>query len=87
MAEDKLLEVEIVTPQKVVFSGKAIAVTVPGTVGPFQVLWNHAPIVSSLVTGKVKIINPDETETLFSTNGGFAEVRKNHISVMVESVI
>ena len=57
MADNKLLQVEIVTPQRVIFSGTAQSVTVPGSKSPFQVLFNHAPIVSSLDCGLTKLID------------------------------
>ncbi|RPI66540.1 MAG: hypothetical protein EHM43_11245, partial [Ignavibacteriae bacterium] len=55
MSTDHTLNVSIVTPQSTAFEGKALAVSVPGTQSPFQVLYNHAPIISSLDIGIVKI--------------------------------
>jgi len=57
MAQDKLLEVEIVTPQKTVFSGKAQSVTLPGSQAPFQVLFNHAPIVSGFTEVSKNVVS------------------------------
>jgi len=85
MAEDKLMNLEIVTPQKVVFSGKVQSVSVPGAVSPFQVLYNHAPIVSTLDPGIVKVVDESDKTLFYATNSGFAEVRKNQISVLVEN--
>ena len=85
MEENKLMDVEIVTPQKVVYSGKSVSVTVPGTLGSFQVLFNHAPIVSSLDTGIVKVVDNSDKTLFFATSPGFSEVRNNKISVLVES--
>ncbi|TAL66843.1 MAG: ATP synthase F1 subunit epsilon [Bacteroidetes bacterium] len=76
---------EIVTPQKVVFSGKVQSVSVPGSVSPFQVLYNHAPIVSTLDPGIVKVVDESDKTLFFATNSGFTEVRKNQISVLVEN--
>ncbi len=84
MAQDKLLDVEIVTPQRVLYTGKAISVTVPGTKSPFQVLFNHAPIVSTLELGMVRIVDEKEKKLLFATSPGFTEVRKNKVSILVE---
>lgn len=83
MAE-KSLFIEIVTPQRVIFSGEAESVTVPGTKAPFQVLYNHAPIVSSLETGVVKIGKSDGT-LWFAITNGFIEVQNNKISILVET--
>lgn len=81
---DKILTVEIVTPQKTVFSGSAAGVTVPGTEGTFQVLHNHAPIVSSLDLGMIKI-NDGTADTVYATDGGFVEVLHNKVTVLVET--
>ncbi len=81
---DKVLTVEIVTPQRTVFSGSAAGVTLPGTKGGFQVLYNHAPIVSSLGIGVIKI-NDGTADTIYATDGGFAEVLHNKVSVLVET--
>ena len=85
MANEKLLDVEIVTPQKTVFTGKAQSVTVPGSLAPFQILYNHAAIVSSLDQGKVRIVDSNGKDVLYSTGKGFAEVNKNLVSILVES--
>jgi len=85
MANDKLLDIEIITPQNTVFSGKIQSVTLPGSVAPFQVLYNHAPIVTSLELGYIKIVDESSNIIKYATTEGFAEVRKNVISILVES--
>lgn len=87
MADNKLLDVEILTPQKVIYSGKAISVSVPGSLSPFQVLYNHAPIVSSLDFGIVKIVNEDNSKIFFAIQEGFTEVRSNRVSILVDSAL
>ncbi len=82
---EHLIQIDIVTPQRVIYSGVGESISVPGTKGPFQVLHNHAPIVSSLDVGAIKIMNEDQTETHFATDGGFVEVLKNKVSVIVET--
>ncbi|MGA2298254.1 MAG: ATP synthase F1 subunit epsilon [FCB group bacterium] len=85
MAEDKLMDVEIVTPQRTLYSGKAVSVSVPGSKSPFQILYNHAPIVSSLDIGLVKIIDDKGNKLYFATSTGFTEVHKNKISILVDT--
>ncbi|MFN8368375.1 MAG: ATP synthase F1 subunit epsilon [Candidatus Kapaibacterium sp.] len=80
-----LLQVDIVTPQHLAYQAEAQSVTLPGAVGPFQVLINHAPIISALEIGAIKIIDADGHEHHFATNGGFAEVKKNVVSIVVET--
>ncbi|MDX9790873.1 MAG: ATP synthase F1 subunit epsilon [Candidatus Kapaibacterium sp.] len=82
---DKILKVDIITPQSVVFSGDAVSVNVPGSLSPFEILINHAPIVSSLDCGIIKIKNNTNQSTYFATGTGFVEVNRNVVSVLVES--
>lgn len=76
---------EIITPDKKVFSGEVTSVQVPGTGGQFQILNNHAPIISTLANGKVKIKTASGTQS-FDVKGGVVEVLKNKIVVLAESV-
>lgn len=85
MDANKLIEVKIVSPQKVIYSGKAVSVSVPGSQSPFQILYNHAPIVSSLDLGIVKIVDENEKTVFFATTKGFTEVRKNIVSILVDN--
>jgi F-type H+-transporting ATPase subunit epsilon len=83
---EKALQVDIVTPQGSVYSGVVAAVTVPGTVAPFQVLYNHAPIISSLEPGIVKLLLADLKPRYYVVGGGFVEVLHNHVTVLVDQV-
>ncbi|HPI20143.1 MAG TPA: ATP synthase F1 subunit epsilon [Candidatus Kapabacteria bacterium] len=85
MTQDKLLDVEIITPEKVVFKNKALSVTVPGGQSSFQILFNHAPIVSTLEGGWIKLVDENNKQLLFKTAKGFTEVSNNKISILVES--
>lgn len=82
---DKPFTLEIVSPERVIFSGQATAVSLPGSMGGFQVLFNHAPLLSSLVVGQMKIQDAGGKEVVYATSGGFAEVRDNVVTVIVES--
>jgi F-type H+-transporting ATPase subunit epsilon len=82
---EHLLNIDIVTPQRIIFSGKCISVSLPGAKSPFQVLHNHAPIVSALELGAIKILGEDNSEILYATEGGFVEVLDNRVSVVVET--
>ena len=73
----------IVSPEKIVFVGDVESVTVPGTAGEFQVLPNHAPLISSLEPGRVLYDCADGRKELNIT-GGFAEVQNNNVSLCVE---
>lgn len=63
------------------------SVTVPGELGSFQILYNHAPIISNLTIGEVKVVKEDGTLDYYATNGGFVLVFKNRITVISDSLI
>ncbi|MBB5622734.1 ATP synthase F1 subunit epsilon [Pedobacter cryoconitis] len=79
------MTLEILTPDKKVFEGEVTAVTVPGTMGSFQILRDHAPIISTLEDGPV-IIKSKTDEQIFIIKGGVVEVLKNKIIVLAEGV-
>ena len=75
---------KIVSPEKVVFEGLVESVAVPGTVCPFVILKNHAPIISSLTEGNVDYVAEDGKHSIQIT-GGFVEVQKNQVRLAVET--
>ena len=79
------LQLEIVTPFGQTFSNAVGSCVLPGVNGQFQVLINHAPLISNIATGSIKIQNGKKDEIFFATSGGFCEVRKNVIKVIVET--
>ena len=76
---------EIITPDKKVFSGTVNAVQVPGSKGSFEVLEYHAPIISTLENGKIKIIERG-SELFFEISGGVIEVKNNNVIILAESI-
>jgi F-type H+-transporting ATPase subunit epsilon len=78
------MHLEIVTPEKKVFSGEIKLIQVPGSKGQFEVLRNHAAIISTLREGKIKIISPDGDKTFFDIEGGVIEVKNNEVIVLAE---
>jgi F-type H+-transporting ATPase subunit epsilon len=81
----KELFLEVVTPSKTAYSGDIKSVSVPGTLGNFQVLYNHAPILSSMEIGIVKIVDDEGKEFEYSTSGGTIEVLNNKVLLLAES--
>lgn len=80
------MKIEIITPAKKIFEGDIKSVRVPGKKGSFQVLKDHAPIISTLDNGPVIIVDMNNIETVFEINGGVIEVRANRIILLAESV-
>lgn len=80
------MKIEIVTPEKRIFEGEIKSVRVPGRKGSFQVLKDHAPIVSTLEKGPVIIVDPEGKETIYEIDGGVIEVKANKIILLADSV-
>ena len=75
---------EIVTPDKKIFGGDIKLIQVPGNKGQFEVLRNHAPIISSLANGKIKVILPEGEKNYYDIKGGVIEVQNNKVIVLAE---
>lgn len=82
---EKPFSLEIIAPDRVVLRGEAGSVTAPGTEGGFQVLYNHAPLLSTLRTGRLTVKDTAGAETVFATSGGYLEVHANTVVVLVDS--
>ncbi|NLA63730.1 MAG: F0F1 ATP synthase subunit epsilon [Bacteroidales bacterium] len=80
------LKLEIYTPNGVLFDGEVTSVTLPGTKGLFTVLKNHGAIISSLTKGVIKYVINEEIATI-EVIGGFAEVKRNVVTVCLETII
>ena len=74
-----MLQLKIVSPEKVVFQGEVESVLVPGTLGSFEILNDHAPIISSLEVGKVEYTTKEGKQRL-KIIGGFVECTKKEVS-------
>jgi F-type H+-transporting ATPase subunit epsilon len=79
------MQLEIITPDKKVYSGEVSSVSVPGAAGRFQLLNNHAPIISTLLNGKVKIKDKEGVKE-FNVKGGVVENLKNKVVILAESL-
>ena len=80
-------DLEIVTPESSVFQGAVESVLVPGMLGSFQVLVNHAPIISTLGTGKVKVVTAEGETLTYNTVDGVIEVLNNKAIILVEKIL
>lgn len=77
------MRIKIITPSESLFEGEAESVTLPGTMGSFMVLDNHAPIISSLESGKV-VVRTKEGSQDYPLNSGFVEVKDNIVIICIE---
>jgi len=79
------MKLEIITPEKIFFTGEVSSVTLPGKNGSFTVWENHAPLISSLAKGKISY-KADDQESEVNVDGGFIEVSNNVVTVCLELV-
>ena len=77
---------EIITPDKRIYSGEVKLVQLPGTLGSFEIIKNHAPIISTLDKGKIKVIEESGKTLFFEVDGGVVENKDNKIIVLIESI-
>jgi F-type H+-transporting ATPase subunit epsilon len=80
-----LMKLQIITPDTRIYEGEVKLVQVPGSKGSFEVLKNHAPIISTLEQGEVRIIDDLDHTKLFVIGGGVIEVKHNEIIILAES--
>ena len=76
---------EILTPEKKIYSGEVYGVQLPGIDGLFEVLNKHAPLVSALKKGNLKILKDKSNASSYSIESGFVEVLENKATVLVEA--
>ncbi|WP_158825104.1 ATP synthase F1 subunit epsilon [Mucilaginibacter lacusdianchii] len=79
------MTLEILTPDKKVYEGEITSVTVPGTMGSFEILNNHAPIISTLEDGKL-IVRAGGKNEVYTIKGGVVEVNDNKVMVLAEGI-
>ena len=81
------MQLEIITPEKKVFEGEVTSVQLPGVTGKFEILNNHAPIISSLTKGKVRVIDSNNNTEHYDINGGVIEMQNNKVGMSNNSRI
>ena len=78
---------EILTPEKKLYSGEVYGVQLPGTSGLFEILDKHAPMVCALGKGSLKILVDKKETTSYSIQSGFVEILNNKATVLVEGAV
>jgi F-type H+-transporting ATPase subunit epsilon len=79
------MNLQIITPDTRIYEGQVKMVQVPGSKGSFQILKNHAPIISTLEKGDVRIIDEKNRTSTYPIGGGVIEVKNNEIIILAES--
>ena len=79
-----MLRLKIISPERIIFDGEVVRVVVPGTMGMFEILEHHAPIISSLTAGVVSYLSDQQKLLEQRIIGGFVEVQKDEVRLCVE---
>ena len=79
------INLEIITPEKIIYKDSVDSITVPGTKGMFQVLKDHAPLMSTIEIGVITV-NKSNENTYLTTAGGTIEVLNNNVLILADSV-
>lgn len=78
------MNLQIITPEKTIFEGQVEMVRVPGTLGLFQMLKNHEPIISTLEKGQIKVRNMQGEYKEFNITGGYVKCINNEITILLQ---
>jgi F-type H+-transporting ATPase subunit epsilon len=78
------MTIEIITPDSNLYSGECTLAQLPGLDGSFEIMNNHAPLISVLKKGKIKLLDKTNQPKFFEVNGGVVEVLRNKILVLAE---
>lgn len=78
------MQLEIITPENKLFEGSVSSVQLPGSEGKFEMLNDHAPIISILTKGNIRVIDTNNKTELFKINSGVVEMQNNKIIVLAE---
>ena len=82
---EKIFQLDIVTPMKIIYSAKVSSFSAPGVEGGFQVLKSHAPLLAGLTIGEIKLTDTAGKEHSYATSGGFAEVHEDKVILLAET--
>ncbi len=78
------MKLEIITPDKTIYTGEVELIQLPGLDGSFELLNNHAPLISVLKQGKIKIREKEKEVRFFDVEGGVVEVLNNKVLILAE---
>lgn len=79
------MKLEIITPKERLYQGEVTLVSLPGTLGAFEILKNHAPVISTLSSGEIRIIDLEKNNHVFKVKSGLVEASNNVIWVLAET--
>jgi F-type H+-transporting ATPase subunit epsilon len=77
----------IITPESVIFEGDTVSLVAPGELGYLGILHDHAPLVTTLTQGKLKLKLPENREKTYTIGKGFLEVTANKVTILAEDIV
>ena len=83
---DKTFSLDVITPEKIIYSKEVTAIVTHGTDGYLGILPQHAPLITTLEPGPLDITESDEEKVTFSLGEGFMEVRENKVVILTDTV-
>ena len=75
---------KVLSPDEFIYEGEVVLVQLPGSMGSFEILHNHAPIIARIDKGKIKIIDEGRNKFYLEVNQGIVEVKDNYIVILTE---
>jgi F-type H+-transporting ATPase subunit epsilon len=75
---------KVISPEKYIYEGEVVLVQLPGTMGSFEILNNHAPLIARIDKGKLKVIDESRNKFYLEVNSGVVEVKDNNIVVLTD---
>ena len=76
------MTLEVISPEKIIYRGSVVLVQLPGAMGSFEIMYNHAPLMALLEKGRLKVIDEDRNKVYIDIESGVVEVRNNLIKVI-----
>ncbi len=87
MMTDLTFHLIVVTPEKIFFDGQMRSLVAPGGAGSFGVLANHAPLISTLLPGRLVLTPPDGKKQFLTIGSGFLDILNNEVTLVTETII
>ena len=81
------MHLKIISPQSIIYEDEVELVQLPGAIGPFTILHNHAPIITNIEMGRIKIVDKNSNRLFIGVDSGFAEVSNNRITVLTDKEV